>query len=113
MMWLKINYPLQFYAALLEKSGDQDKVKKVIKEIRNEKIEILPVHINKSKAKYSIEGNAIRLGVENVTGIGSMTSAKLIRNQPYSSLLEFKRKNKNKDFENNTIVDKLLRIGAF
>ena len=110
MMWFKTNYPLEFYAALLEKSGDEDKVKRIVTELRNEKIKLYPVHVNNSKMKYSVETGGIRLGLQNIVGVGSMTAEKIVKHQPFISLSDFQKRTR---IMSGRIIEGFLRSGAF
>lgn len=69
--WLKAHYPLQFMCALLNsEGGNVEKTVPYINECRRMGIKVLPPDINKSKVKWSIEGNSIRVGLSYIKYVG-------------------------------------------
>lgn len=48
-------------------------------------MKILLPHINKSQVKFSIEGDNIRMGLENIKNISAISGAKLVDKAPYAS----------------------------
>ena len=78
MMWLKHNYPLQFWTACLTcEKADLDKVRNFITAMHVEcsEIPILGPDVNASHSDFEIEGNGIRFGLGGVQGIGGAASA--------------------------------------
>lgn len=82
-MWLKINYPLEFYAALL--SIETTKIPQIIKEMRQNGIQILPPDINKSDWDFDIDGDSIRMGLVAIKGLGDATIMQLLSYRPFAS----------------------------
>jgi len=82
MAWLKAHYPLEFWCSLLD-AEDIDP-----KRFNYERLAILdgaillPPHIN-GTVGYSIEGNAIRVGLKTLKGVGEKASAEIVAKQPY------------------------------
>ena len=86
--YLRTYYPLEFFAALLT-YGKADDLQSYVDDIRRQGFEILPVDINKSGVRHRIEGNAIRLALGSVLGVGARAAQKIVDNQPYSSLNDY------------------------
>ncbi|MFH1540350.1 MAG: DNA polymerase III subunit alpha [Elusimicrobiota bacterium] len=76
--YLKANYPLEFFTALLSseighiKIGkeDENKVIEYIDDAKEFAIEILPPDINKSFSKFTIEDKSIRFGLVAIKNVG-------------------------------------------
>ena len=70
--WLKANHPVEFMAALLTcEMLSIDKTVEYVEELRNMGIALLPPDINRSDARFSVEGAAVRYGLGAVKGLGS------------------------------------------
>lgn len=106
--YLRTYYPLEFFTSLLT-HGKADDLQGYVDEIKKQGFKILPVNINKSKQVHTIEGDAIRLAITSVKGIGQKDSVKLIDNQPYESFIDYLFKTKGP----KTATETLLKIGAF
>ena len=63
----------------------EDKKKKIVKEAKREGLKLLPPHINKSKLGFSIEEDGLRIGFQDVKGIGPIAAKNLLEGQPYKS----------------------------
>ena len=94
-MWLKIKYPMEFYASLLTLEDDEEKRKIAIREARSRNIKILPPDVNKSSAGWSVDedGNALRFGLEAIKGVGYVGAQKIVEERKtqgdFSSYEEF------------------------
>jgi DNA polymerase-3 subunit alpha len=79
-MWLKQNYPLEFYCASLQKYDPKTKGFDLLKEAMAKGIKILPPHPKKSKAQwsYSKKKNALRAGFLQISGIGEKTAEAML-----------------------------------
>lgn len=89
-MWLKIKYPLEFYASLL--SIETTKIPQIIREMKISGIEILPPDINISDQDFTIDGNAIRMGLVAIKGLGDATVREIMAYRPFESYEEMVRK---------------------
>jgi error-prone DNA polymerase len=76
--WLKYYYPLEFFVAIFNQQPMGFYNLETLKEdAKRHGVTVLNPDVNKSLAKCLIEGNALRLGLLNVTGLGE-ASAKAI-----------------------------------
>lgn len=79
MAYLKANYPLPFYQALLNSVvGNEDKTAQYIMEARSKGIQMLSPDINKSTDHFIIEGNNLRFPITAIKGIGLLTAMPII-----------------------------------
>jgi len=111
--YLKLYRPLAFYTALLNNQPMGFYAPCVIVEdAKRHGITVLPVNINKSHAKCTIENGALRLGLEYVDGIGEMALKTLEREREkglYSSLKEFCERTRLA----TPAIENLIMVGAF
>lgn len=71
--YLKAHYPLEFYVATINsEDGNQEKILPYIQEIKRKGIEILPPDLRHSDRQWSIDGNAIRVGLAYIKGINKI-----------------------------------------
>lgn len=69
MAYLKAHYPLSFYAALLSSfSGNRDKQVAIYREMKRQSVEILPPDLWRSSSRFTVECNAIRIGLSSIAG---------------------------------------------
>jgi DNA polymerase III alpha subunit len=88
LLWLKAHYPLEFYTATLMCAKNTEKFKDYKLDAERHGIEICPVHINKSKKNFSINGEKIYFGFSNIKNIGA-TADRIVENQPYADYPDF------------------------
>jgi hypothetical protein len=89
LLWLKAHYPIEFYAAVLMCEKESEKLKDYKLDAAKHNVRVRPVNINKSKENFSIYGNEIFFGFENIKGIGHDSAARIVESQPYKSYLDF------------------------
>ncbi len=69
--YLKANYPLQYFAALMSSVRDKtDKLVEYIDEAKKMGIAVLPPDVNASLVDFAVVGNEIRFGLAAVKGVG-------------------------------------------
>jgi len=111
--YLKLYHPLAFYTALLNNQPMGFYAPCVIVEdAKRHGITVLPVDINRSHAKCTIENGALRLGFEYVDGIGEAALRTLKRERekgPHSSLREFCERTRLA----TPAIENLIMVGAF
>lgn len=71
--YLKTHYPLEFYVATINsEDGNQEKILPYIQEIKRKGIEILPPDLRHSEREWTVDGNAIRVGLAYIKGINKI-----------------------------------------
>lgn len=68
--YLKTHYPLQYMCALLNSRSDHEKILPYIEESKRLGIKLLPPDYSKGNTEWTIEGNAIRIGLCFIKGVG-------------------------------------------
>jgi len=110
--YLKTYYPVYFYTALLNIS-DQEEYQPIIADAIANGIDVLPPSINRSRDKFIVEGNSIRIGFSAMKGLGekAMEELKEFNLSQYTDIYEilqlpFKKVNK-------TSFQNLIDAGTF
>jgi DNA polymerase III subunit alpha len=92
LAYLKANYPLYFYAALLTSIiGHEEKVAQYILEAKQKNISILPPSINKSFYPFSIEDGKIRYSLAAIKNVGAAAVKAIIqerKKRPFTDLFD-------------------------
>lgn len=77
--WLKANYPLEFFAALLSSvAGNTDKIIEYIAECSRIGIEVLPPSVNESDMEFTAINACIRFGLSAIKNLGANTIEALV-----------------------------------
>ncbi len=89
--YLVTHHPLEYWHGLLvafqgAKRGKLDVEAHYVRCARKYGIRIMPAHVNKSAATYTIDGIYIRKGLTAIKGVGRVAAAELALHAPYSSL---------------------------
>ncbi|MGH2830963.1 MAG: DNA polymerase III subunit alpha, partial [Actinomycetota bacterium] len=97
--WLKTNYPVEFFAALMTLDlGNTDKLNVFKQELDRLKIRLLPPDINRSRATFSVEtlpdgSRAIRYALAALKNVGAGAMAALVKAReaggPFRDLFDF------------------------
>lgn len=111
-MWLKVNYPMEFYSSIMELTEKEDKKKKILKEYKKEGHKLLPVDINRSKSHFSIDEEGLRIGFCDIKGNGPVAGTALEKYQPYSSFSDFQSRIIGNGVK-QTSIKNLVDLGAF
>ena len=116
-MWLKANYPVAWYAALLRSLNDKDKIAQVIGEMRNAGVDLVPPSINESGVDFDVSGSgdcgAVRFGFGGISGLGDSVAAKIYEGRedgPFKSLIDFYHRCPSVPVN---VVESLISAGAF
>ena len=97
-MWLKVHFPLAFYASLLTKEkkskreDQRDFFKNVLRESRHFDITALGPDVNYGDTGWSIadvDKNQIRYGLTSISGLGSSNAQQIVDNRPYGDYRDF------------------------
>jgi len=114
--YLKANYPLEFTASLLSSAiGSSDKLSFYIQEARAGGIEILPPDVQYSDRDFTVEGNAIRFGLEAIRNVGSQLVSNIIserKKRKFKSFFDFVLRIDPKVM-NRRSLESLIKAGAF
>lgn len=77
--YLKANYPVYFFKALLNLNKDKaGALNKYILDARDFHVEILAPHINKSEMNFSVYDNKVLFGLSAITGVGENVADAII-----------------------------------
>jgi len=90
-MWLKRNYPIEFYWALLKNEPQRIKVQAIARDAKNHGIELLSPDVSSSGEDFTIDPNknAIRGSLVDIKGVGAKAAQAIIENQPYRDFWHF------------------------
>ncbi|MDD4796935.1 MAG: DNA polymerase III subunit alpha [Eubacteriales bacterium] len=112
--WLKVHYPVEFMAALMNSLGTTEKIAIYIQYCRRHDIQVLPPSINRSAEHFSVEQGSIRFGLSAIKNVGLAAVQQLIRirrQRPFADFHDFARRTV--DIANKRMVDSLIKAGAF
>jgi len=113
LAFLKANYPLQFYAALLSSFiGSDEKVSSYIGEAKLKGIPIYPPSINKSQYAFVVEGKGIRYSLLAIKNIGMATVREILQKRPYKDFFDVCIKISPKAL-NRKSIENLIYAGCF
>jgi DNA polymerase-3 subunit alpha len=114
--YLKAHYPEHFYAAVLSSEAqDAAKVFKYSKELRAQKIALLPPDVNESYSGFTPLSGAIRYGLTAIKGLGhSIVNAICEARQsgPFRSFFDFAERVESSTL-NKRVFESLVSAGAF
>ncbi len=114
--YLKCHYPHAYMAALLTSvMGSQSKLALYIEDAKKLGISVLPPSVNSSLGHFSVEGNAIRYGLNAIKNVGRTFIEAIIQergNKPFSSFFEFCERINGSEL-NKRAVESLIKAGAF
>lgn len=114
--WLKHYYPTELMAAVLNSYlGNLGQAAWYVQVCRKYGIEVLPVDVNRSEAKFTTEGKAIRFALGAVKNVGQHAIRDLLEerrtNGPFADPGDFWRRME-KTGMNRKMHDSLIRAGA-
>lgn len=77
--FLKAHHPVQYMAAFLSAERENaDKVSEALAECRRLRIPVLPPDVNFSEIDFSIEGSAIRFGLDAIKNVGAVAAQSVV-----------------------------------
>lgn len=118
MAYLKANYPVNFYAALMTNAiGNQEKLFYLMMEAKRKGIEFLNPSIQKSKRIFTVEHGKIRFSLSCIKGVPQPFLKKLVENRKnrqsnYEDLFDFAVSMSATHF-NGKVIERLIKAGAF
>lgn len=115
--WLKANYPAEFLAASMSLDrANTDKLAVFLKEARRTEVEVLPPHVNHSKADFSVKDGAIVYALSAIKNVGESAMTLIAKerdeNGPYRDLMDFAERLDLKQIGKRSL-ENLARAGAF
>lgn len=118
--YLKANYPIQFYSAILDQQYGANDVKfsKYISEIKKSNIKILLPDINYSTISFTSHNDGLLMPLYGISGLQSKVIISILkernRNGLYSSFIDFvTRMIRTKEKFNESQLSKLIDAGVF
>ncbi|ARK31706.1 DNA polymerase III subunit alpha [Halalkalibacter krulwichiae] len=115
LAYLKVNYPLAFYTALLSSVWNQhDKLAHHLQECKDAGYEVLGPSVSKSDILFAIEENSIRFGLLPISHVG-LPAARLIveenKKEAFNDLFRFVVRINSK-VVNKKAIENLIKAGA-
>ena len=115
--YLKANYPSQYMAAVLSRSGDITEVTKLMDECKAMGINVLGPDVNESVPRFGVNAKGdIRFGMASVKGVGENAVSAIVSernaNGPYKSIFDFVQR-VNLSACNRKNIENLALAGAF
>jgi DNA polymerase III subunit alpha len=112
--YLKAHYPEHFYAAVLSSEAqDAAKVFKYSKELRAQRIALLPPDVNESNSGFTPLSGAIRYGLTAIKGLGQSVVKAICdarEGGPFRSFFDFAER---VETLNKRVFESLVSAGAF
>jgi DNA polymerase III subunit alpha len=114
--YLKANYPLQYFAALMSSVRDKtDKLVEYIDEAKKMGIKVLPPDINASLVDFAVVGESIRFGLAAVKGVGENAVRAILESRdaggPFADLFDIVERVDLKAV-NRKVYEALIKCGA-
>ncbi|MBR6512265.1 MAG: DNA polymerase III subunit alpha, partial [Clostridia bacterium] len=114
--YLKCHYPAEFMAAQITSMLSwTDKVTEYIADCRSHDIEIVPPHVNKSFADFTVEDGKILFGLLGVKGMGRALIEDIVKEREiggeFTSFYEFLKRIHGRNF-NKKAGEALVKCGA-
>ncbi|WP_298832895.1 DNA polymerase III subunit alpha [uncultured Planococcus sp.] len=115
LSYMKAHYPVYFYTGLLtNSSGNAEKTKQLLQEIKEKKIPLLPPSVQRSRHSFSVEDGQIRIGLNAVKGVPGTTVKALMaarEDGPFTSLFNIAERISALHF-NRKSFEPLIKAGA-
>jgi DNA polymerase-3 subunit alpha len=113
--WLKANYPVEFYAALLTRDKDDtDRIVGYLQQARQGGIQVLPPDLNESELTFSVAQGRVRFGLGAIKGLGQGAIEVLMearKKGPFLSLFDLLRRVDTRKV-NKKSLEVLIKAGA-
>ena len=114
--YLKANYPLQYFAALMSSVRDKtDKLVEYIDEAKKMGIPVLPPDVNESLVDFAVVGTQIRFGLAAVKGVGEGAVEAILaareREGKFSDLFDLTKRVETRA-ANRKVYEALIKCGA-
>ena len=112
-LWLKCHYPAEFFAAVLSNQPMGYYPPHVlVADARRSGVKVLPLDINKSSDRYTVEDGAIRVSLRQLKGMSQEAIETILSERAKAGFISLR------DFVLRTnasrpILEKLVKVGAF
>jgi DNA-directed DNA polymerase III PolC len=115
--YLKANYPVEFMAALLTSEMDRtDKIVQYMDESRAMGVALAPPDVNRSGARFTVEGEVLRFGLAAIKNVGESAIESIVRLRQdtgtFASLTDFCAR-VDLRLLNRRVLESLIKAGAF
>ena len=90
--WLKAHHPVEFTAALMNHHAGMYEKRVHLDDAKRRGVCVLLPDVNRSEDGFTVDGDAVRVGLERVRGLGEATRRRLSverRRRPFASLEDF------------------------
>lgn len=120
--YLKRYYPVEFFCAILNNRITKlDELTHYLNHMKENGIKVLPPDVNKSMAEYTVENNAVRIGMGAVKGVGVPVINRITdereRNGEFKDFIDFISRlddeETGRSILNRRMVEALIYAGAF
>lgn len=114
--YLKAHYPLYYMKAVLNTEtldSKLDVVERYMKDCLRMKIQMLPCNVNKSRALFTVENKALRIGLASLKGVGMKASEIIEQLAPFKDFEDFVERTLEESNINKKVVEVLMYNGAF
>ncbi len=114
--YLKVHYPKHFWAAMLSsETANSDKLAAYVAALTAAGTAVLPPDVNASAVAFTVEGEAIRVGLEAVKGVGEAAAGALVAARraegSFRSLTHLVRSLGDRA-ANRKVIESLIKAGA-
>ncbi|QSR85361.1 DNA polymerase III subunit alpha [Methylacidimicrobium sp. B4] len=113
--YLKAHYPVYFLSALLSNEmGESDKVASLVAEAARMGIPVLGPDVNRSEARFTVEGGGIRWGLAAIKNVGVGIAEGLVqarKQKAFSSLADLCLRTTGRTL-NHKLLESLIKAGA-
>jgi len=114
--WLKANYPLYFYSALMSAEGTdgdgQSAISGYITELKQRGIKLLPPSINDSEERFVPKNGGIAYRITTISKVGEGAVESIKDMRPIRSFYDFLERRDTRKIRKDVIVN-LIKAGAF
>jgi DNA polymerase-3 subunit alpha len=116
--YLKANYPVEFMAALLTSEMERtDKIVQYMEECRAMGLRVAPPDVNRSGARFTVDGDTIRFGLAAIKNVGETAIESIVQvrqegGATFASLTDFCAR-VDLRLLNRRVLESLIKAGAF
>jgi DNA-directed DNA polymerase III PolC len=107
--YFKTHFPAQFMMAVINNGGGYYPTAVYVSEARRLGTGILLPDINRSEEHFSLDGNALRIGLSRIKGLELDTIEQILSGRPFESLDDFLSRVRLSAAE----LESLIKVGAF